>query len=176
VTTATETPTETVIFASPKPDFRLVRISRDVIRNEGGRRVAEVAPGSRHNERYGIEDDGSPWDVTFSKGLLETSDPIIIEWLRSHRQNGVGFFEQNAKPTEVRPTLAEQKSRTIIAAGRADVDDLQALLAEEKATHNRAPVIEDAEAALKALAEGPSQEGADAENPGNGDPSSTSPS
>jgi hypothetical protein len=174
--TETATAVQPVVFASKSPNHRLVRIAKDVIRNEGGRKVAEVSPGSRHNERYGVEDDGAPWEVVFEGGLYTTEDPIIIDFLRTHAQNGVYFHEQGADDVELQPTLVEQMSRIATAAARFDVDDLQQLLNEEKDTHNREAVVQGAEAALRELADGPSQEGAGAENPGTGDQLSTSPS
>ena len=172
--TETATEIQPVIFASKSPDLRLVRIAEDVIRNEQGRKVATVAPGSRSNERYGVEDDGAPWSVEFEGGLYTATHATVIDFLRNHPQNGVYFHEQGGASAELQPTLVEQVARIGKAAAALDVDDLQNLLEEEKETHNREAVIQSAEAALRELAEGPSQTGAGAENPDNGDSPSTS--
>jgi len=185
----TESATQPVTFISRFPNLRLVRIAQDVLRNEGGRKVGAIAPGSLHNERHGIEDDGSPWEVQFEGGTFQTDDPILIDFLRNHKPYdpsddsgdrdvqaggyGVDFFEQDAAPEEPKPTVAEQQERISRAAVRLDVAELQAVLNDEKATHDREAVVQGAEAALRAIAEGPTETGADADTQ-SGSPPSTS--
>lgn len=184
------TATKPVTFTSPYPNLHLTRISEEKVRAEGGRVIGRIAPGSRLNERYGIEDDGSPWAIDFEGGVFKTDDQILIDWLRGHKPfdpsdgsgdrevesggYGIDYHEMDAPLEEPKPTVAEQAVRIAQAQGRLDVADLTALLDEERNTHSREAVIQGAEAALQAIAEGTPEQGAGADNPGNGNPPSTS--
>lgn len=116
--------------------------------------------------------DETPWKVEFENHVFDTSDPKLIEWLRGRDTFNVvgpsGFYEQGAAPDEPRPTLAEQAVKIARASAEADVDAINDVLRLEKDTHNRVPIIQAAEAALRSFAEGSEPDSGSA----TGDPSS----
>lgn len=170
-------------FISKSPNQVLTRRSA---------RHVEIAPGVRapQGERDWIEAqkrkneerelsglqplpvDDTPWRVEFKNHLFKTDHPALIEWLRNHRAFNItgpsSFYEQGAAPDEPRPTLTEQFTKIATASAEADIDTLQAALKEERDTHNRVPVIEAAEAALRSFAGSDSESGNDATT-GDGD-------
>ena len=187
---STATATKPVTFISRFPNLRIVRVAEDVLRNEAGRKVGAIAPGSLQNERHGIEDDGAPWEINFEGGVFVTDDPILIDFLRNHKPfnpaDGSGdrdvmgagcnidYWEQGAPPEELRPTLAEQSAAIGRFGALGDEEGLKALLDEERATHNRESVTQGAESALAAFAELAPQQGVGAD-PNNGEPPSAPP-
>lgn len=94
--------------------------------------------------------------VEFDRGEFTTDDPELIEWLRAHRNFNVpsnqGFYEVGNAPDEPRPTIAEQHAAIEGAVAERDVEALEAVVAEEKATHNREVVFAAARIAARALA------------------------
>jgi hypothetical protein len=166
---ATAVATKPVVFMSKYPDLRIVRIAQERLYSEGGRRVGDIAPGSPQNEKYGIVDDGAPWEIQFVGGVFSTADPILIDYLRNHKpfdssddsgdrsmQAGgynIDFWEQGRAPDEARPTIAEQTKLIGRMGALADEPGLKKLIKDEKASHNRTAVIQGAESALEALAE-----------------------
>lgn len=188
-TAATEIPTETVTFNSKSPNLALTRRPPRKVDDGMGGKIAQgfeewverQREQNHQRELAGLEPlpiDETPWKVEFHHHVFKTSDSGLIAWLRSHKNfntNGpTGFYEAGAAPDEPKPTLNEQMTAIIDAQAELDVDRLTALIDAERGTHNRPAVLQAAEAALRKLAEGAPEPGADA-GTGNGDSSSTSP-
>lgn len=168
--TETQTEREVVTFIAQSPNQIVTRIPEDHVYNERGRKTgeynrkselkrlqAEKARGVEVSDEEIAEVD-APWKLEFGKDdgphRLTTDNPVIIEFLRNHENFGVqgpsGFWELEAEP---KPTLTEQTVRLNKASALGDVDEIEAVLALEKETHNRESIIQGAESALTALRE-----------------------
>lgn len=167
MTTATKT--KPVEFLTKYSDLRLVRLAEMELHNQAGHRVGKIGPGSPHNEKYDIADDGAPWAIQFKDSYWSTEmlkEPgedevpeerkqVILDWLRSHPSYGVKFYEQKGSLGEPEPTIAQQLEKISIASVRLDVQALEDVRDEEKATHNREVVVQSAEVALGTIAGDP---------------------
>jgi hypothetical protein len=166
--TATAEPdTQVVTFVSWCPNQVVTRRATRYIATATGQRVEQtqqdwIREQQEKNEERELnklppkEIDEAPWKVEFQNSRYDTSDmspesaEIITDFLRSHWlfQHPHGFWEMGAAPDEPRPTLSEQNVRIARASVAFDTDELQAVINEEKATHNRPSVIQGAEAAI----------------------------
>lgn len=176
---ATETPTKTesVTFMARSENQVLVRRSARHVTDEYGRRellgfeeyLQQQKDRNEKREDEGLDPlpiDDTPWKVQFEKHLFTTDHPKLIAWLRQHSKlnfNGPsGFYEDGNAPNEPKPRMQDQMAAIIDAQGDLDVERLQDVLKVERDTHNRPVIIQAAEAAIRKLAEGPSESGADA--------------
>lgn len=182
-----EQATESAVFHGKSPNLVLTRRSpRHVDDGMGGKVVLgyeewmeRQREKNHEREVAGLDPlpiDDTPWRVEFHHHIFKTDHPQLIAWLRSHPNlNAVtptGFFESGRAPDEPRPTIGERMTAIAEATADVDVDALKAELDDERATHQRAPIIQAAEAALRRFAEAP-EPGADG-GTGDGDQPSTS--
>jgi hypothetical protein len=130
-----------VTFMSRFPDLTLTRIPEDYILDARGAVIGKQKP----------EPDESPWSYSFDNSILETSDPVAIEFIREHELFNRDIWEAGAAPDEPKPTNAEQMAIISQAAATRDVEAIEALIEDEKNNHDRLPIIQAAEAALSAL-------------------------
>ena len=190
MSTATAEPqTETVVFQSRCPNQVLTRRKTRYVFNQVGEkevlgeeewqeRQRELNERRIENGEDPIPFDESPWKIQFENSRYETSDPRIIEYLRTHRWNGYngasGFYELQKPLDEREPTKAEQMREVQQASLHHDLTRAEACLQVEQETHRRPEVLQAAEAAVADLREllgASSVSGADS---GNGAPPSTS--
>jgi hypothetical protein len=162
------TETESVKFFARSPNLVLVRIAEDIITDQRGKKIAnynraaEVRRLKEENSRI-VENGGTPadisyydapWKIEFERHEFETDDPVLIDFMREHPllNNPIsGFFEREKSPDELKPSVAEQQDRIDAALYEADTDELEAIIAGERETHNRDSVISRGEAALKRI-------------------------
>lgn len=94
--------------------------------------------------------------VEFQEHEFTTDDAELIEWLRAQPgynvPNNQGFYELGNAPDEPKPTVPQQQEAIEAATAAGDLDALEAVVTEEKATHNREVVLASAKIALTALA------------------------
>jgi hypothetical protein len=137
---STETATKPVTFISKCPNLVLVVEPRANQFNHLGVKIG-TTPGKR---------------ITFDKHLYSTEDEDELAFLRGHRNFNVpsnqGFYEEGNAPDEPKPTIKQQQQAIETAAAAGDVAALEAVIAEEDATHKREVVYATARAALVALA------------------------
>lgn len=178
--TATETPekTETVTFLSRSENQVLTRRSATVIRDDLGHKVTigfeqwlEQQEQKNHERVLAGADplpiDDTPWAVKFKNYEFETDHPKLIEWLRGHRLCGhpdipSGFIEVQAPAGEREPKEVDQLRAIVEAQADLEADKVNDVLELERETHNRPAIIQTAEAALRKLAESPSEPEGDA--------------
>lgn len=91
--------------------------------------------------------------IQFVDGRFETSDSEEIEFLRDHKLFNSRFYEEGNAPDEPKPTVKEQLSAVARAIAASDPDAIQAVLDEERATHDRDVVTSAAQEGLVALAD-----------------------
>lgn len=167
MSTATADPdTKTVTFIAARcPNLVLVRRAARVRMDETGNRTfVNYDEWIQQQEDLNFsliqqgkepqEIDRTPWRAEFENGILTVEDPALIEWLRSHRLfNNVerGFYEQGNAPDEPKPTLTQQTQAIGAASAIGDLERLEEILALEKDTHNREPVLAAAEAAITGI-------------------------
>lgn len=144
-------------YAARFPDLKLIRLAEDVELNHRGQVVARIGP----------KPGDTPWEVQFRGGRYATDDPVLIEWLRDHPDNGNYFIEQGAD--EPRPLVSDQLAAISSAAVRRDTEAIAAVMVEEKETHNRKVVLDAAAAALSGIAAAEVPVGADASDVTDGD-------
>lgn len=152
-----------VTFISKCSNLRLVKVPRT---------ATTFGPGG-----VVLNEGQAGEDVQFKDGRFVVSvdakfkpedDQTVVEWLRAHKlfnelnQNN-GFFEEGNAPDEPKPTLREQLAAIAQAAARQDREALKTLIAAERDTHNRIPVVEAAEEALEALSFEPEKADGDKE-------------
>lgn len=165
----TEASVVPVTFISISPNQVLTRRPERFVDNGMGGKVRQTfedwveAQRVKNHERElshlePLPIDETPWKVEFENHLFEAKSQTLIDWLRGRPTFNVvgpsGFYEQGAAPDEPRPTLAEQSVALAKATAEADVDRINEVLRLEKDTHNRVPIIQAAEAALRSFAEG----------------------
>lgn len=124
-----------ITFYSRFPDLTIVRKKRRHMRDADG-------------EVYGIsgpEEGESPWEVQFNGSLLTTDDPVLLDFLRDRPNFNVDIWEDGSAPDEPRPTAEDQHKAITAATVEADAEALDELIAQERMTHNRAPIIRAAE-------------------------------
>ncbi len=140
MTTATDT--ETVTFISRSPNLQIVIEPAYDLYNAAGFKRG-VHPAKR---------------VDFSDSQFTTSDPEVIEYLRSsgdyNAATVTGFYELGNAPDEPKPTIREQQAKIDAALEDFDVDALEAVIEEENATHKREGVLAPARVALRVLSRG----------------------
>jgi hypothetical protein len=90
--------------------------------------------------------------VEFEDHRLTTSDPEVIDSIRSTRLFNVSIWQEGEAPNEPKPTIASQLAAITKAVAKQDADGVQAVVEEERATHKRVVVLEAAKNALEALA------------------------
>lgn len=128
-------------YAARHPDLKLIRKARDVELNHRGQIINRIEP----------QPGESPWEVEFQRGVFKTDDPVLIDWLRDHADNGAFFIEQGVD--EPRPLVSDQLAAISGAAARRDTEAIAEVMVEEKETHNRSVVLDAAAAALSGIAE-----------------------
>jgi hypothetical protein len=121
--------------------LKLIRIARDVELNHRGQVVNRIEPAPGE----------TPWEVEFKRGQFKTDDPVLIEWLRDHPDNGTFYVEQGVD--EPRPLVGDQLAAIMSAAAQGDTEAIAAVMVEEKETHNRKVVLDAAAAALSGIAD-----------------------
>lgn len=181
----TATETKTVTFIAQSPEQVLTRRPVHYVSDGLGGRMAltyeeyleREKDANRQREMRGEEPlpiDDTLWKVEFQNHMFETDDPVLIEWLRAHNlfENVKGFWEQGAAPDEEQPTLAAQMDSLNDASAAYDRSAVEAVIAEEKNTHNRTAVLQVADAALRRIDEAAAELEADAHP--SGEPPSTS--
>ncbi len=132
-------------FFSKCPNQILVVRQPRPLRDENGRQYEMVPQLSIDFEgNYFIADEASAAKV----GM--TMDELVA-WLYKHEMFNAGIFE-DAPPETQEPSIEVQSKAIIGAAMRQDPDSIQALLEEERATHDRPAVVHAAVAALESIA------------------------
>lgn len=177
--------TEQVTFVARSENQVLTRRKTTFVYDSNGERRVQSEEEWRDeqvaaNLRRAQEDkepvlyDESPWKVIFFQGQYQTSDPLIIDWLRKHKKlnyNGPsGFFEMEKPLAEQKPTEVEQLREVREALLHRDLDRAEIALEVEKETHNRPTVLREAAAAVESITE------LVAEAPGEANPSGSPPS
>lgn len=132
-----------ITFYSRFPDLTMVRKPRRHERDGHGDVIGMTGP----------EPGESPWEVQFQGEFFETDDPVLIEFLRGSQDFNVNIWEEGAAPDEPRPTADEQHKLITAATINRDREALDELIAEERETHNRAPIIRAAEFARDQFAD-----------------------
>lgn len=92
-----------------------------------------------------------PQSVEFEDHRFTTEDPDLVEWLEGHNLFNVKFWEMGKAPNEAKPTIKTQTDAIMEAMGARDAEALRTLLDEERKNHDRAVVVNAAEAALRNL-------------------------
>jgi hypothetical protein len=87
----------------------------------------------------------------FEEHKFTTSDPAMIAALDNHRLLNLSFWRDDAPPDEPKPTTKSQLHAITKALVAGNRDALAAVVAEERETHNRALVLEQADQAREAL-------------------------
>lgn len=194
-----EQETEPVTFIAKCDNQIITRRAEDTIHDLRGRPIEQI---NRTNELRKLEEENrlrlargeepvsaerladvaAPWKIEFGKDdpphQFRTNDPVLIDFLRDHENFNTdgpsGFWELGAAPDEPKPTLTEQNVRLAKAQAIGDIEGIEEVLAIERETHNREPIIQGAEAALQATREllGQAAPAGDADQ--TGDPLSTS--
>lgn len=146
-----------ITFYSRSPNQRLVFEYGDVLRNERGRITEKI-------ESKSVVFDNSVyvWDPSDTdRPDWERSDELL-EWLRDHpkkdTQREGAFWERGGAPDEPQPKLFDQLDAITRGAVDQDREAIEAVLDEERSTHNRDVVLEAGEAALVRLDEGDGSE------------------
>ena len=143
-------PTEAPEREQEKVSFQT--LARNGRRAPGTYRLV-IEPGDEYRDSRGerVVDRGHA--VEFQGGVLETSDPDEIEFIRNHKDIGVKFAE-----VEEQPVLVPQEEdpsaviREIVQAQQdQDGDKLAEIYAREQQTHSRQSVLVAAEAALEVV-------------------------
>lgn len=167
MSTATADPvTKAVTFIAARcPNLVLVRRAARTRTDEAGNRV-HVNYDEWINQQEDInftliqrgeeprEIDRTPWRAEFENGTFTTEDQNLIDWLRNHKLfNNVerGFYERGNAPDEPKPTMSQQTEAIGEASAIGDLERLEEILALEKDTHNREPVLVAAEAAISGI-------------------------
>lgn len=193
--TATETQMETeqvpVTFIARGPDQVLTVKSPPIVDNGfGGKKVLTfdeyLERQAEKNEERELNDlpprpiDDMPWKVEFKANSFTTDHPKLIAWLRQHKTfqtNGPsGFYEEAPAPEDPATALTDPVKLITQASINRDRVQLEAIREVEQERDNPRPtIIEAVETALEMIDEETPKPGADAENPPNGDSTSTSP-
>lgn len=153
---ATTTESTKHTFLSKGAYHRIVRYSRDPVRDHSGM-IVEAAK----TVAYDFYPDGklevwSGHDIRADGPLDEDGRPTeqdAVEFLRNHHryQREDGFHEVGREPGRLLPTVEERVQAIIDAAVSLDAEAVQSVIDEEKADHNREPVIQAGERALEKL-------------------------
>jgi hypothetical protein len=143
-----------VTFVSRFPDYTLIRVAPDYEYNVRGQIVGTQKP----------EPDESPWRIDFTDSLFTTDDPVLLEFIREHEEFNRSIWEQGAAPDEPKPTHSDQMQAISTAAAYRDIPAIEAVVAEEEKTHNRAAILLAAEAAIEAIESVPTEVGGTSDN------------
>lgn len=141
---------KSVTFMSRLSDLTMIRIPVDHIY------------GGPRNEVIGTtkpEPDESPWTIQFTDSHFETSDDVLIEFIRKHELFNTEIWESGAAPDEPQPTYSDQMKAISVAAAGRNIPAIEAVIKEEKKTHNRPPIIQAADAAIEAIEAVPTELG-----------------
>lgn len=111
--------------------------------------VTLVKPEVRYTEKGLRQESGGIIADFAPDGLLETRDPKIIALLRGKDGFNVDYFEEGNEPGAVKPTEVEVLTAINAATIQLDIAQLDGLLEEEKAGHNRPVVIGTLTSAIK---------------------------
>lgn len=161
-------PQEKIRFMSRSPNQVLTRRKTRYVTNELGERV--VMTEDEWQERQGelneqrvmngqpeVDFDRAPWKIEFDKAVFETEDPVLVEYLRTHKNfnfNGPGGFWEVQPPIDERePTVKEQLREVQQASLYRDLERAEVCLQVEEETHNRPVVLEAAAQAIASIKE-----------------------
>lgn len=177
--------TETVRFMSRGPNQVLTRKNTRYVTNENGARVVMTPDEWQERQRElneqrvmngqpEVDFDQAPWKIEFDKAVFETDDPILIEFLRTHKLFGFngpsGFWEVEPPLDEREPTVEEQLREVQQASLHRHLERAEVCLQVEEETHNRPLVLKAAAAAVASL------KGLDADGVPGADPNGAPPS
>jgi hypothetical protein len=140
---------KSVSFMSRFPDLTMIRIPVEHIYGQRGEIRGITSP----------EPDESPWSVQFIDSYFETDDETIIEFIREHELFNTDVWEAGAAPDEPQPTYSDQMKAISVAAATRNIPELEAVIKEEKKTHNRPPILQAADAAIEAIEAVPTELG-----------------
>lgn len=101
-----------------------------------------------------IRDDDHPAGQVSDVILAERGLPPLgqprdaVQWLRGHPAFGIRFWEEGNEPDRLHPLEEEFSAMLTQAAIGLDEERVEELLAAERATHSRGPLLRAAEATL----------------------------
>ena len=161
---ASKAATKSVTFVSPRiKNTRVVlkpkRIRRsdkgDVLGEEPGIAVAFI------NHEVTLDDQ---WANRHADGLGYYDDvdvDWVLEQMRSHElwHQRDGWYEKGFPPGSKLPLPEQLRPQIIEATARGDVDRLAAIREDEAASHARDEILDEVDAALRALSRSASDEG-----------------
>ena len=119
-------------------------------RNSQGDRIGMDEGAQIHfvNNQFRADED--------SARALGMSLEELLTFLRSHEMFNASLFE-NAMPEDASPSVKEQTRAIWEAQERRDPDAIDAILKEERDTHNRSVVIDVGTVALETIARNPQE-------------------
>lgn len=141
-------PDGAVKFYSKSTGLRLVRTPSQTAVNPGTGGVYPLNPGEELSYSFAPAgvlvvqpgQDKVADGVVLPDGTREVQDAIT--WLRGHQIKDNWFFEEGDEPHMPRPTPAELTKSVFDATFMLDIEALQTLDAEERATHNRTQLLD----------------------------------